>query len=54
MILENPKGIIELGNINIKCIIFGINNDNVLEILSTQISESEGIHNGVIVNLTIM
>jgi len=51
MILENPRGVIELGNINIKCIVFGINNENIIEILSTEISESEGIHNGVVVNL---
>ena len=52
MILENPRGVIELGSINIKCIVFGINNENIIEILSTEISESEGIHNGVVVNLS--
>ena len=46
-----PRGIIELGNINIKCLIFRINNDDTSEILSTSITKSEGIHNGVIVNL---
>ena len=46
-----PRGIIELGNINIKCLIFRINKDNTSEILSTSIIKSEGIHNGVIVNL---
>ena len=51
MIYENPIGIIELGNINIKCLILKINNDNSSEILSTSIALSEGIHNGVIVNL---
>ena len=49
---DNPRGIIELGNINIKCLIFKINDDNTSEILSTSIIQSEGIHNGVIVNLT--
>ena len=49
---DDPRGIIELGNINIKCLIFRINDDNTSEILSTSIIRSEGIHNGVIVNLT--
>ena len=49
---NNPRGIIELGNVNIKCLIFRINNDNSSEILSTSITQSEGIHNGVVVNLT--
>ena len=49
---DDPRGIIELGNINIKCLIFRINDDNTSEILSTSIIQSEGIHNGVIVNLS--
>ena len=49
---NNPRGIIELGNINIKCLIFRINNDNTSEVLSTSTTQSEGIHNGVIINLT--
>ena len=49
---DSARGIIELGNINIKCLIFRINDDDSSEILSTSISKSEGIHNGVIVNLT--
>ena len=48
---KDPIGIIELGNLNIRCVIFGINNNNV-EILSTSITLSEGIHNDVVVNLT--
>ena len=52
MISANPIGLIELGNINIKCLIFNINEDNSAEILATSIFESEGIHNGVIVNLS--
>jgi len=48
---DNPRGIIELGNININCLIFRINNDDTSEILSTFTTKSEGIHNGVIVNL---
>jgi len=51
MISDNPKGVIELGNIYTKCIIFKINENNVSEILSTAAIKSEGIHNGVIVNL---
>ena len=47
---EDPIGIIELGNLNIKCLIFKINNDNA-EILSTSITSSEGFHNDVVVNL---
>ena len=51
MISNNPVGIIELGNINIKCLIFQISNNNKIEILSTALTSSKGIHNGVIVNL---
>ena len=36
MSLKDPIGIIELGNLNIKCVIFGLNNNNI-EILSTSI-----------------
>ena len=49
---EILTGIIQLGNINIKCIIFKINNNNVSEILSTSVTLSEGIHNGTVINLT--
>jgi len=48
---EDPIGIIELGNINIKCLIFKINNNNT-EILSTSITPSEGLHNDIVVNLS--
>jgi len=48
---DAPIGIIELGNINIKCIIFKVNENNVSEILSTSTIPSNGIHNGIIVNL---
>ena len=48
---EAPIGIIELGDINIKCVVFKINNNNDSEILSTSITNSEGIHNDVVVNL---
>jgi cell division protein FtsA len=51
MSFDSPRGIIELGNINFKCLIFKINNDNDFEILSTSVIQSEGIHNGVVVNL---
>ena len=47
---DDAIGIIELGNINLKCLIFKIN-DNNTEILSTSITDSEGIHNDVVVNL---
>ena len=48
---EDPIGIIELGNINIKCIIFIINNNNA-EILSTSTFPSAGFHNDIVVNLS--
>ena len=48
---EDPIGIIELGNIKIKCLIFKINN-NKAEILSTSTTSSGGIHNDVVMNLT--
>ena len=51
MISQSPKGIIELGNINVKCLIFKINEDSTSDILSTSIIKSEGMHNGVITNL---
>ena len=49
---EDSIGIIELGNINIKCLIFKVKDNNESEILSTSITSSEGIHNGIVVNLT--
>ena len=50
---NDPNGIIELGNISLKCIIFTVDeNNNNLKILSTSISKSEGIYNGAIINLT--
>ena len=52
MNLEDPIGIIELGNVNLKCLIFQINKNNSTEVLSTAITPSEGIHNDVVVNLT--
>jgi len=51
MIIENPIGLIELGNVNIKCLIFKIYDDNSSEILSSSITPSEGIHNGVVINI---
>ena len=47
----DPIGIIELGNINIKCLIFKIENNKV-EILSTSAVTSEGLHNDVVVDLS--
>ena len=51
MTINDPIGIIELGNINIKCLIFRIINDNT-EILSTSITPSSGFHNDVVINLS--
>ena len=51
MTSEDPQGVIELGNVNIKFIIFQINNNN-LQILSSAIIQSQGIHNGVVINLS--
>ena len=48
---SEPLGIIELGNINLKCLIFKIKDDNSSEILSASIKQSAGIHNGVRINL---
>ena len=48
---EDPVGIIEFGNANIKCLIFKIKNGNNFEILSTSIAPIDGIHNDTIVNL---
>ena len=50
MTSENLNGVIELGNKNLKCLIFQTN-DNNTEIISQSVIRSEGIHNGVIVNL---
>ena len=51
MTVDDPIGIIELGNLNIKCLIFKISNNNV-EILSTSITPSDGFHNDIVVNLS--
>ena len=48
---EVPIGIIDLGDVNLKCVIFKINNNSDLEILSSATTLSEGIHNDVIINL---
>jgi len=52
MSFDNFKGIIELGAVSVKCIIFKVNNDNVSEILSFTKLASAGIHNGVIINVS--
>ena len=49
---ENPFCIIDLGNTNIKCLIFKIKNNNEAEILSTSITPSEGIYNDAVINLS--
>ena len=51
MIPEDLVGIIELGNLDIKCLIFKVSENGNSEILSTSITNSEGIHNGVITNI---
>ena len=48
---KDPIGIIELGNIKIKCLIFKAN-DNKAEILSISTTSSDGIHNDIVTNLT--
>ena len=49
---ENLIGVIELGGVNIKCVIFAVNSNNVLEILSSSVTKSEGIYNSKIVNFS--
>ena len=49
---KTPIGIIELGNLHIRCLIFQINSKNDVEILSASKNKSDGIHNNVIVNLS--
>ena len=48
---EESIGIIELGDTNLKCLIFKINNNNDSEILSATSTSSEGIYNDVVMNL---
>ena len=47
---EDPLGIVELGNENIKCLIFNIKN-NKAEILAFSTTPSNGFHNDVISNV---
>ena len=49
---DNLIGVIELGGVNIKCVIFSVNSENVSEILSSSIVKSEGIYNSKIVNFS--
>jgi cell division protein FtsA len=49
---EETVGIIELGDIEIKCLIFKIKKDKEVEILSSAITSSQGISNDVIENLS--
>ena len=51
MNINEPTGIIELGNLSIKCLIFKTNIDNRIEILSSSIIKTEGFHNDTVVNL---
>jgi len=48
---EDPIGIIELGNVSLKCIIFKFNENNT-EILSTAKATSEGLQNDTVTNLS--
>ncbi len=50
MSFEKEIGIIEIGDKNLKCVIFKIN-DDVPEILSTSTVNSDGVVNGSIVNI---
>ena len=47
---EHPIGIIELGNKDLKCLIFSIDKNNI-KVLSASITSSDGIYNGTIINL---
>tara|TARA_B100000029_G_scaffold52134_1_gene47410 strand:+ start:17019 stop:18239 length:1221 start_codon:yes stop_codon:yes gene_type:complete len=49
---DNLIGVIELGGVNIRCVIFSVNSENVSEILSSSIVKSEGIYNSKIVNFS--
>jgi len=48
---DEVVGIIELGNIDLKCLIFKANIDNI-EIVSSSVTPSDGFHNDVVVNLS--
>ena len=48
---DEAIGIIELGNVNLKCVIFKIINDNA-KILSTSTTPSYGFHNDTVINLS--
>ena len=50
MNIDNAKGIIELGNIYFKCIIFDLSNDNNEKVLSASMVKSAGIFNGSVIN----
>ena len=51
MIPNNPYGIIKLGNSIFECIIFQVDENNNSHVLSSSTTKSQGIHNGVVVNL---
>ena len=51
MSYDDPIGVIELDDNNLKCLIFKINENNKSEVLSSSITPSEGIHNDLVVNL---
>ena len=48
---EDPIGIVELGNLNLKCSVFKVEEDTV-EVMSTSVAPSDGIHNDIIINLS--
>ena len=47
----DPIGIVELGNSNLKCLIFKVNKNNNSEILSSTITPCEGFFNDTVMNL---
>ena len=51
MDFKDAIGILELGNINIKCVILSVSNNSV-KILSTSVIPSKGIHNDVVINIS--
>ncbi len=52
MSLEDPIGIIELGDANLKCLIFKVDKNNSSKILSSTLTPSDGIKNNVVINLS--
>ena len=49
---DDPIGIIELGNNNLKCLIFNNDENKAPEILSATITPSEGIYNLSLIHIS--